>query len=81
VAAHTPAIGHYAGHGPDQWLRSVLALPTGGLLTGCCLLLPFNSRLLQIVTLLAQAPEDPMAAKGFVSLVVLYLVSALPCLC
>lgn len=63
-AAHTTrAIGHYARATALISGFGVLALPTGGLLYGL-LLLPFNSRLLQMARSLAQDPKDPVASKG-----------------
>ena len=50
----------------------VLALPEGGLLYGL-LLLPFNSRLLQMVHNLADAPESTERAKGLFRWSILYL--------
>jgi len=66
----TRAIGHYArATAPDQWLR-VLALPHWWTASIGLLLLPFNSRLLQMSTLLGPGPgRTPMAAKGLCSLV------------
>ncbi|NQV09886.1 MAG: protoheme IX farnesyltransferase [Cyanobacteria bacterium] len=72
-AAHTTrAIGHYARATALISGFGVLALPTGGLLYGL-LLLPFNSRLLQMARSLAQDPKDPVASKGLFRWSILYL--------
>jgi len=65
------------GHGLISGLEC-LGLATGGLTLRCCCLHSISG-CLQIVTLLGPAPEDPMAAKGFVfRWSILYLFRILP---
>jgi len=54
-----------------SWL-GVFALPEGGLLYGV-LLIPFNFRLIQMVNLLADDPEDLQRAKGLFRWSILYM--------
>jgi protoheme IX farnesyltransferase len=50
----------------------VLALPSGGWLYGL-MVLPFNGRLLQLSSNLAQAPDDPQAARNLFRWSIFYL--------
>ncbi len=66
------AIVHYARATVLVSALGVVALPSGGLLYGL-LLLPFNSRLLQMGRSLAASPDDPVRAKGLFRWSILYL--------
>ncbi|PZV03258.1 MAG: protoheme IX farnesyltransferase [Cyanobium sp.] len=72
VVPTTRAISHYAWATVLVSGLGVLALPTGGLLYGL-LVLPFNSRLLQMGRSLASSPDDPLPAKGLFRWSILYL--------
>ncbi len=66
------AIRHYARATALFSLVGIAALPAGGLLYGL-LVLPFNARLLQLVSDLERDPDDPRRARRLFAWSILYL--------
>ncbi|MCP9801473.1 heme o synthase [Synechococcus sp. RedBA-s] len=66
------AIGHYARATVLVSLLGVLALPSGGWLYGL-LVIPFNSRLLQMAHTLGLSPDEVAPARGLFRWSILYL--------
>jgi protoheme IX farnesyltransferase len=72
VEATARAIGRYSWLTVALSLAGVVALPSGGWLYGL-LVLPFNARLLQLSSSLAEAPGDPRRARSLFRWSILYL--------
>jgi protoheme IX farnesyltransferase len=72
VVVTARAIRHYAYATVAMSVLGLWALPSGGALFGL-LVLPFNARLLQLTSRLADQPEDPQAARALFRWSILYL--------
>ena len=72
VVVTARAIRHYAYATVAMSGLGLWALPSGGALFGL-LLLPFNARLLQLTSRLADQPDDPKAARALFRWSILYL--------
>jgi protoheme IX farnesyltransferase len=72
VVVTARAIRHYAYATVAISVLGLWALPSGGALFGL-LVLPFNARLLQLTSRLADQPDDPKAARALFRWSILYL--------
>jgi protoheme IX farnesyltransferase len=72
VVVTARAIRHYAYATVAMSVLGLWALPSGGALFAL-LVLPFNARLLQLTSRLADQPEDPQAARALFRWSILYL--------
>jgi protoheme IX farnesyltransferase len=72
VVVTARAIRHYAYATVAMSVVGLWALPSGGALF-VLLVLPFNARLLQLTSRLADHPEDPQAARALFRWSILYL--------
>jgi protoheme IX farnesyltransferase len=72
VVVTARAIRHYAYATVAMSVLGLWALPSGGALFGL-LVLPFNARLLQLTSRLADQPEDPQSARALFRWSILYL--------
>jgi protoheme IX farnesyltransferase len=72
VVVTARAIRHYAYATVAMSGLGLWALPSGGALFGL-LVLPFNARLLQLTSRLADQPDDPKAARALFRWSILYL--------
>jgi protoheme IX farnesyltransferase len=72
VVVTARAIRHYAYATVAMSVLGLWALPSGGALFAV-LVLPFNARLLQLTSRLADQPEDPQAARALFRWSILYL--------
>jgi protoheme IX farnesyltransferase len=72
VVVTARAIRHYAYATVAMSVLGLWALPSGGALFGL-LVLPFDARLLQLTSRLADQPDDPQAARALFRWSILYL--------
>ena len=72
VVVTARAIRHYAYATVAMSALGLWALPSGGALFGL-LVLPFNARLLQLTSRLADQPDDPQRARALFRWSILYL--------
>jgi protoheme IX farnesyltransferase len=72
VVVTARAIRHYAYATVAMSVLGLWALPSGGALFGL-LVLPFNARLLQLTSRLADHPDDPQPARALFRWSILYL--------